>query len=440
MHVIVGAGPSGPTTAVQLAEAGEQVRIVTRSGVGPGPPAHRAGRRRRRRRGGAEPPQPRAPSRSTTAPTRRTTAGRPTGRRSPPSMLAAAESSGAPLVDHRQPVRLRPGRPPDDARTCRSPRHGQGPGAGDACGRTRWPPTGPAGSGVTEVRGVGLHRPAALDCWSSSLPALRAGRTVRLPGPLDVPHTFTYTGDVARALITLGRDERAWGRAWHVPSPPPVTMRELVRRAARVGGFAEPTVRSIPRPGDVRERLVQQVREGDARDELPVRPARSSSTRRRPRPCSACAPPISTRPWPRRSGNRWPREGPTPIVTAIAAGAGRRRRFGRSGGPERRNPHADRASYITHAASVVRWRPRRGSASLPPGRSFVDAGPPPASGRARPATPPPLPPDGRPSAGPARPRACRWGSTADRRAPPEFQRDSAGTAAPRRTCFSSTRR
>ena len=70
-----------------------------------------------------------------------------------------------------------------------------------------------------------------------ALPALRPAGPCGCRCPLDVPHTFTYTGDVARALIALGRDERAWGRAWHVPSPPPVTGRELVRRAAVAGGF-----------------------------------------------------------------------------------------------------------------------------------------------------------------------------------------------------------
>ena len=38
LHVIVGAGPIGSATALQLAGRGEQVRIVTRSGGAPGPP------------------------------------------------------------------------------------------------------------------------------------------------------------------------------------------------------------------------------------------------------------------------------------------------------------------------------------------------------------------------------------------------------------------
>ena len=37
-HVVTGAGPVGSTVALQLAEAGEQVRLLTRSGSGPAHP------------------------------------------------------------------------------------------------------------------------------------------------------------------------------------------------------------------------------------------------------------------------------------------------------------------------------------------------------------------------------------------------------------------
>ena len=54
-------------------------------------------------------------------------------------------------------------------------------------------------SGVTEVRASDFISPR-YTLLERALPAMRAGRTVWLPTPLDVPHTFTYTGDVARAL------------------------------------------------------------------------------------------------------------------------------------------------------------------------------------------------------------------------------------------------
>ena len=81
-----------------------------------------------------------------------------------------------------------------------------------------------------------------------ALPAMRAGKTARLPGHPDMPHTYTYVGDVARTLVTLAQDERAWGRAWHVPSPPPMTARDLLRTVARLGGMPEPRIKAYPLP------------------------------------------------------------------------------------------------------------------------------------------------------------------------------------------------
>lgn len=58
-------------------------------------------------------------------------------------------------------------------------------------------------------------------------PAL-AGKTLNMLGRLDMPHTFTYVADYGRALAILGTRDEGLGRAWHVPSPPPVTQSELV--------------------------------------------------------------------------------------------------------------------------------------------------------------------------------------------------------------------
>jgi nucleoside-diphosphate-sugar epimerase len=55
-----------------------------------------------------------------------------------------------------------------------------------------------------------------------------AGRAVRWPGNADQPRTFSYLPDLARALVTLGRSDTADGRAWIVPSAPPVTARAVV--------------------------------------------------------------------------------------------------------------------------------------------------------------------------------------------------------------------
>lgn len=76
-------------------------------------------------------------------------------------------------------------------------------------------------------------------------PAWRKGRTAYVPAALDVAHTFTDVRDVAALLATGAADERAWGRAWHVPSPDPLTMGELTAQAAEVMGVPN-KVRSLP--------------------------------------------------------------------------------------------------------------------------------------------------------------------------------------------------
>ena len=58
-------------------------------------------------------------------------------------------------------------------------------------------------------------------------PALE-GKAVNLLGDINLPHTYTYIKDFAKALITLGESEVAFGRAWHVPSANTISSKELV--------------------------------------------------------------------------------------------------------------------------------------------------------------------------------------------------------------------
>jgi nucleoside-diphosphate-sugar epimerase len=55
-----------------------------------------------------------------------------------------------------------------------------------------------------------------------------AGKPVRWPASADQPRSFSYLPDLARALVTLGESDAADGRAWIVPSAPPLTARALV--------------------------------------------------------------------------------------------------------------------------------------------------------------------------------------------------------------------
>lgn len=54
-----------------------------------------------------------------------------------------------------------------------------------------------------------------------------------------VAHSFTYTPDAARGLVTLARSEAAWNQTWHLPTAPnPPTGKEFLRRAAQAFGVA----------------------------------------------------------------------------------------------------------------------------------------------------------------------------------------------------------
>jgi hypothetical protein len=45
----------------------------------------------------------------------------------------------------------------------------------------------------------------------------------------------------------MAADPAAWGRAWHVPSPPPTTIRDLAQRYFQHSGHPAVKVRSLPR-------------------------------------------------------------------------------------------------------------------------------------------------------------------------------------------------
>lgn len=76
-------------------------------------------------------------------------------------------------------------------------------------------------------------------------PAWRKGKRAYVPADLDAPHTFTDVRDVAALLEVGARDERAWGRAWHVPSGPPSSLREVAGIAADHLGVA-PRISALP--------------------------------------------------------------------------------------------------------------------------------------------------------------------------------------------------
>jgi nucleoside-diphosphate-sugar epimerase len=109
---------------------------------------------------------------------------------------------------------------------------------------------------VTEARAadfVGPQVPPEHSHLVRQLPALRRGRRAWVVGDPDAPRSWAYLPDVAATLATLGTDERALGRAWHVPSAPPRSQRQaLTDLAAAMSSPAHPApaarVSRIPWP------------------------------------------------------------------------------------------------------------------------------------------------------------------------------------------------
>ncbi|MGW0949683.1 NAD-dependent epimerase/dehydratase family protein [Streptomyces sp. NPDC002623] len=100
---------------------------------------------------------------------------------------------------------------------------------------------------TTEIRSsdyIGPHAESPLG--ARVVPRLLAGRGIQVLRSADTAHTWTYTEDAARLLVTVGGEERAWGRAWHVPSNPPRTQREAVADLAEAAGVAQVQVGEIP--------------------------------------------------------------------------------------------------------------------------------------------------------------------------------------------------
>jgi nucleoside-diphosphate-sugar epimerase len=252
-HVVVGAGPVGMTTAELLVELGKDVVLVSRSGAGPDISGQELNTFRREAADVADAGRLSELAEGATALYNCV---------NPPSytvwpefwppvaaaFLEAAESSGAVLVTA---AALYPYGPvdgpmveglPDAASTKKAlirarmwaearSRHEEG--------RIR----------AVEVRGsdyVGPRVSTATGHIARVAPAARAGKTLRVFGSPDQPHSFTDVRDMARALVRVAGEPSAWGRVWHAPTNPAKTQTEVLRDVAASVGRTIGPVKSMP--------------------------------------------------------------------------------------------------------------------------------------------------------------------------------------------------
>jgi nucleoside-diphosphate-sugar epimerase len=76
--------------------------------------------------------------------------------------------------------------------------------------------------------------------------AALAGKAASVIGNPEMPHTYTFIDDFAAGLVTLGRNETAFGQVWHVPCAPTVATRRFVELVFSELA-SEPRLRVMPR-------------------------------------------------------------------------------------------------------------------------------------------------------------------------------------------------
>ncbi|WP_205786743.1 NAD-dependent epimerase/dehydratase family protein [Specibacter cremeus] len=245
IKLVTGAGPVGWTVATQLADAGHRVRIVTRSGSGPDHPLI----------------ERRAADASDTVQLRQAMEGVDAVFHCIHGSRYRAETWRAELPDAERAVQQVAGEAgavvafpeslysystPDDVMTETGPRtaHGGKRGVRTALLDAR------AASGTPTVTVVASDfygpRVLAAHAGERMVPAVMAGRRVIVLGSATAPHSFTYIGDLAAAMITAAARPELWNGVWHAPTVPPVTQRQMGQAFATAAGAPAARINAIP--------------------------------------------------------------------------------------------------------------------------------------------------------------------------------------------------
>ena len=78
-------------------------------------------------------------------------------------------------------------------------------------------------------------------------PAVLTGKTARVLGDPDQPHTYTYIPDIGEGLAVLGEHPDAPGQVWHLPNDPNTrTTRQLCELVFQRAGASRARLRRVP--------------------------------------------------------------------------------------------------------------------------------------------------------------------------------------------------
>lgn len=245
IHVVTGAGPVGSTVALQLAESGQQVRLLTRSGSGPEHPSVERRRVDVSRPDGLDAAFDGAVAvhhciHGSQYDARTWRAELPVAER---HVLVAAGRVGAVVVF---PESLYSYGPVDGPITEDTPRTAT---TGKLGVRTELlAQRAASGTPTVSVAASDFYGPLVRNAHAGErlVPTVLAGRTMRVLGSLDQPHSFTYVPDLAAAMVRAAATPGLWDSVLHAPTAPPLTQRELVEQVAAAGGVPVPRMSVIP--------------------------------------------------------------------------------------------------------------------------------------------------------------------------------------------------
>ena len=243
--IVIGAGPVGSTIALQLADAGEPVRLLTRSGSGPEHPLIE----RRQADAGDLAALAAAFAGATAvydcmhASAYRADVWRAELPRAEAAVLEAAGHVGAVVVF---PESLYSYGHVSGPMTETTPRHAD---FGKAAVRVELLRARERSATPTvSVAASDFYGPLVRQAHAGErmVPTVLAGRTMRVLGDADVPHSWTYVPDLAAAMIRAARDTTLWNSVLHAPTAAPLTQRQLVTQYAEAAGVPVPKVATIP--------------------------------------------------------------------------------------------------------------------------------------------------------------------------------------------------
>ena len=236
-HVVLGSGPVGTGIALALADRGERVDVITRSGSGPDHPLIT--------RSTADAADTDAVTRAAEGAATVFNCANPPYHRWPTdwppvhqSIMSAAERTGAGVVMMDNLYALGPGSPMPMREN--HPLTAAGP-KGSTRARMANELLAASSSGrlrATLARASDFYGPGVVNSSLGErvLPKVLKGEAVSVLGRIDQPHSMSYMPDVVRTMVALADDDRSWGHAWQVPNAPALTQQQMVEALAHAAG------------------------------------------------------------------------------------------------------------------------------------------------------------------------------------------------------------